>query len=138
EMLYLETPKAWENYDRIFELKAPVGMYDDPANQDQGTLEINFAENGHHAVCGSVSSGKSAFLQTAVYSLLRQYSPEQVQFYLLDFGSRMLACFDKAPHVGALVCDGESDRLRVFFAMLERMMDERKALLKGGSFSQYI
>lgn len=138
EMLYLETPKAWENYDRIFELKAPVGMYDDPANQDQGTLEINFAENGHHAVCGSVSSGKSTFLQTAVYSLLRQYSPEQVQFYLLDFGSRMLACFDKAPHVGALVCDGESDRLRVFFAMLERMMDERKALLKGGSFSQYI
>lgn len=138
EKLYLEVPDNYQQYDRIFELKAPIGMYDDPANQDQGILELNFAENGHHAVCGGVVSGKSTFLQTAVYSLLRRYSPEQLQFYLLDYGSRMLACFDQAPHVGGMVFDGENDRLRVFFSMLERLMDERKATLKGGSFSQYI
>lgn len=138
EQLYLEVPDRYQSYDHILELKAPVGMYDDPANQDQGILELNFAENGHHAVCGGVVSGKSTFLQTAVYSLLRRYSPELLQFYLLDFGSRMLACFEQAPHVGGLVCDGENDRLRVFFSMLDRLMDERKTVLKGGSFSQYI
>lgn len=138
ERFVLEVPEHYQEYDRIFELRIPMGMYDDPANQDQGIFELNFAENGHHAVCGGVVSGKSTFLQTAVYSLIRRYSPGQLQLYLLDFGSRMLACFDQAPHVGGVVCDGESDKLRVFFSMLERLMDERKALLKGGSFSQYI
>lgn len=138
EHFCLEAPETYRGYGRIFELKAPVGMYDDPANQDQGILELNFAENGHHAVCGGVTSGKSTFLQTAVYSLIRSYSPEQLQFYLLDFGSRMLACFNQAPHTGGLICDGEEDKVRVFLSVLERLMDERKAVLKGGSFSQYI
>lgn len=138
EQFCLEPPEDYRNYGHIFELKVPVGMYDDPANQDQGILELNFAENGHHAVCGGVASGKSTFLQTAVYSLIRSYSPDRLQLYLLDFGSRMLSCFDQAPHVGALIGDGESDRLRIFFAMLERMMNERKSVLQGGSFSQYI
>lgn len=138
EKFFLELPEGYQNYSQVFELKAPIGMYDDPANQDQGILELNFAENGHHAVCGGVASGKSTFLQTAVYAMIRHYSPDRLQLYLLDFGSRLLACFEHAPHVGALICDGENDRARIFFAMLERMLDERKNLLKGGSFSQYI
>ncbi|MBS6395823.1 MAG: DUF853 family protein [Clostridiales bacterium] len=138
EQFYVEVPKEYAGYGRIFELKAPVGLYDDPANQNQGILELDFAQNGHHAVCGGVASGKSTFLQTAVFSLLHRYSPEQLQFYLLDFGSRMLACLAEAPHVGGLVCDGEEDKLRIFISMLERMMDERRGVLKGGNFSQYI
>ncbi len=138
EELYLEVPEEYQSNSQNFELKAPVGMYDDPANQDQGILELDFAQNGHHAVCGGVVSGKSTFLQTAVYSLLRRYPPSQLQFYLLDFGSRKLACFSEAPHVGGLICDSENDKLRILFSMLECLMDERKTMLEGGSFSQYI
>lgn len=138
EELYLEMPEEYREFAHIFELKMPIGMYDDPANQDQGILELDFAQNGHYAVCGGVASGKSTFLQTAVYSLLRRYSPGQVQFYLLDFGNRKLACFAEAPHVGGLVYDGEKDKLRTFFSMLECLMDERRTALKGGSFGEYI
>lgn len=142
--LYLETLdeyRAWvpeRKTGKIFELKAPIGLYDDPANQEQGTVWLDFAEGGHHAVCGGVVSGKSTFLQTAVFSLLNAYTPSQLQFYLLDFGSRMLTCFAQAPHVGGVVCEDDSDKIRMFFSLLERMMNERKELLKGGNYSQYV
>lgn len=142
--LYLEELEGFKRQGKdcaagtAFELKAPIGLYDDPVNQDQGTVWLNFAENGHHAVCGSVVSGKSTFLQTAVFSFMNSYTPAQLQFYLLDFGSRMLSCLEKAPHVGGVVYDGDADRARMFFSMLERMMNERRELFKGGSYSQYV
>lgn len=142
--LCLEKLEGWQKWnaqkkaDKIFELKAPIGLYDDPANQDQGTVWLNFAENGHHAVCGGIVSGKSTFLQTAVFSFMNSYTPAQLQFYLLDFGSKMLTCLENAPHVGGIVCDEDIDKVRMFFVLLERMMDERKELLKGGNYSQYV
>lgn len=145
EYLYLfdlQESTRWDKnrkYDKgNYHLQAAVGKYDDPANQAQGTLKVDFAKNGHHAVCGGVVTGKSTFLQTVIFSLLNAYTPLQMQCYLLDFGSKMLNCFEQAPHVGGIVNDGEPDRLKIFFSMLERMMDERKKLLKGGNFEQYI
>lgn len=121
-----------------YELKTAIGMYDDPANQEQKTLMLDFAGDGHHAVCGGIASGKSTFLQTAVFSLIKAYDPSRLQLYLLDFGSRMLTCFERAPHVGGIVCDGQEDRIKRFFFLLEGMMDERRELLQGGSFAQYV
>lgn len=135
---YLQLPGQYQDWHTVFELKAPVGTYDDPANQEQGILEINFGENGHQVVYGSVASGKSTFLQTAVCSLMRKYAPDQLQFYFVDYGSKLLTCFADAPHTGGIVTDGEPDRLRILCAMLSRMLDERKAMLEGGSYSQYV
>lgn len=122
----------------MFELKAPIGLYDDPVNQDQGMVWLDFARNGHHAVCGGIVSGKSTFLQTAVFSFMNRYTPAQLQFYLLDFGSKMLACLERAPHVGGVVYEGDKEKARRLFSMLNRMMDERKELFKGGNYSQYV
>lgn len=120
-----------------WELRAVVGRYDDPANQRQGDLEIDFAEAGHVAVCGSIVSGKSTFLQTLIYSLITRYAPDQVQMYLVDYSGHMLAPFAGAPHVGGVVNDSQPDRLAKFFVMLDSMMDERKTRLRGGNFAQF-
>lgn len=119
-------------------LETGIGLYDDPEQQAQRTLTINFSENGHHAVCGSTVSGKSTFLQTLVYSLISRYSPDELQMYLMDFSSHMLAPFEAAPHVGGVVYDSQEERLDKFMHMLSGMMDERKRLLQGGNFGQYI
>lgn len=143
KQLYLQNLEGYTGQpDRMFsgkyERKAAVGLYDDPARQEQKTLMLDFSEGGHHAVCGGVNSGKSTFLQTAVFSLLNSCTPSQLQLYLLDFGGGMLTCFRQAPHVGGIVCDGQEDRIKRFFFLLEHMMDERRELLQGGSFAQYI
>lgn len=128
----------WRVKEDKWTLQVPVGLYDDPENQAQNPLIIDMAESGHLAVCGTVASGKSTFLQTFVYSLMSMYSPAHIQFYMLDFSSHMLTSFENAPHTGGVVYDSEEDKLKKFINLLERMMNERKELFKGGNYSQYV
>lgn len=129
--------KGW-NDRTAWELKTVIGLYDDPAQQVQKPLYIDLSLNGHCAVYGSVVSGKSTFLQSLVYSFVMNYSPEQLQMYLVDFSSNMLTSFEKAPHVGGVICDGQEERIAKFIHMLTGMMDERKKMFQGGNYSQYV
>ena len=129
---------GWKHSGGKWSLETVIGLYDDPKHQAQLPLKVSLSENGHHAVCGSVVSGKSTFLQSLVYSFLMKYSPEELQMYLIDFSSHMLAPFEEAPHVGGVIYDQQEDRLAKFIHMLESMMDSRKKLFKGGNYSQYV
>ncbi|MDE7261691.1 MAG: cell division protein FtsK, partial [Oscillospiraceae bacterium] len=129
---------AWPGHTGPWDLRAVVGLSDDPANQQQEPLEISFSGGGHLALCGAVVSGKSTFLQTLVFDLIHRYSPQEVQFYMLDLSGSLLAPFAQAPHVGGILNEDEIGDVTKLFVMLEQLLAERKALLKGGSFSQYV
>jgi len=128
----------WKHAEGRWSLNTLIGMYDDPHNQIQNPVSVNLSEGGHHAVCGSVVSGKSTFMQTMVFSFIRKYSPEILQLYLLDYSSHMLAPFEKAPHVGGIVFDNQEEKATKFIHMLLTMMDERKKMFQGGNYSQYV
>ena len=119
-------------------LETIIGLYDDPEQQAQRPLHIDFTDGGHLAVCGQVVSGKSTFLQSLIYGLINRYTPQALQVYLLDFSSNMLGCFADAPHVGGIVTDVQEDRQEKFFHMLSTLMDERRSALQGGNFAQYV
>lgn len=51
---------GWNESDS-WSLNAVTGIYDDPENQAQLPLSVDFANGGHLAVCGSVVTGKSTF-----------------------------------------------------------------------------
>lgn len=129
---------GWQELSGKWELSAAVGLCDDPVNQAQMPLEVSFSENGHHAVCGTVVSGKSTFLQTLLYSLVNKYSPKYLNLYALDYSSRMLAPFEKLPHTGGVIYEGEEDRIGKLFHLLGGFMEERKKLFRGGNYSQYV
>ncbi|MDO4617665.1 MAG: type VII secretion protein EssC [Lachnospiraceae bacterium] len=129
---------GWKQNRREWKLRALIGLLDDPQNQAQLPLVLDFSESGHLAVCGSAYSGKSTLLQTLVYSLLNSCSPDELQLYLIDYSSHMLSPFEEAPHVGGVVYDTQEDKLDKFFHMLVQLMDARKKLFKGGNYSQYI
>lgn len=129
--------QGWPEYGNRWELKAPVGLCDDPVNQYQMPLVINFTEDGSHAVCGISMSGKSTLIQTLLYSLFTAYSPEYLNAYILDFGNRMMEAFEEDPHVGGILYETDTDTVGKFFHMLQDMLSERKALFKGGNYSQF-
>lgn len=132
------TENWWQEQKGLRAIRATVGRYDDPARQAQGDYAVDFSQNGHLAVCGSVVSGKSTFLQTMIYSLITNYSPERVQLYILDYSAQMLTSFEKAPHVGGTITESQPERVSKFFVMLLNLMEERKGILRGGNFNQYI
>jgi S-DNA-T family DNA segregation ATPase FtsK/SpoIIIE len=119
-------------------LNAVVGLMDDPVHQSQRPAFVDFINQGHYAVCGNVSSGKSTFLQTLIYSMITRYSPENLNIYIIDFSSRMLEPFVSAPHVGGIMFDSDRDKISKFFFMMKHILAERKDILRGGSFSQYV
>ena len=128
----------WMEHEKEFVLSSYIGLVDDPENQMQYPLMIDLATKGHLSVVGGVTSGKSTFLQTLVYGLLTSYSPEEVNVYAVDFSSQMLCAFEDDIHVGGIVLEGEDDRLNKLFGMIAGILAERKSMIKGGSFGQYI
>lgn len=128
---------AWQDRP-VWSLIAPVGMCDDPENQAQMPLCVDFSNNGHLAVCGNVTSGKSTFLQTLIYSLINLYSPEQLSVYAIDFSSHLLQAFEDAPHVGGIMYENDSDKIDKFFNMIEQMLRQRKQIIGGGNYGQYV
>lgn len=128
---------GWNESDS-WSLNAVTGIYDDPENQAQLPLSVDFANGGHLAVCGSVVTGKSTFLQTLIYSLAVKYSPNVVNFYILDFSSGMLSSFEKLPHTGGVLRENDVEKIGKFFSMIKGIIDERKKLFNGGNYRQYV
>lgn len=150
EYLYLDTLEvnkrsafngtAWPDRPKRFELNAVIGMADDPENQAQFPVSLDFAEGGHHMLTGSVSTGKSTFLQTLIYSLTTNYTPDILNIYCLDFSSKMLSVFGNLKHVGGYMDETnvESDQISKFFTMITRILDERKQRFVGTNFEDYV
>ncbi len=130
--------KSWHREKKAWDLEVLMGLYDDPENQAQDCLTLSLSENGHHAVVGTVVSGKSTFLQTFVYSLVMKYTPAEVNIYAIDYSAKMLSAFEKMPHVGGIMYENDDDKLAKFFNMLGVMLEERKKLFRGGNYSQYV
>lgn len=130
--------ETWKERTEPWSITAVIGKIDDPVNQAQIPLELSFDRDGHHVICGSAASGKSTFLQTLIFALSLKYSPQYLNFYLIDFSSKMLSAFEELPHVGGMMYDGDTDRIAKCFTMLHTMLRERRVLLRGGSYSQYI
>ena len=129
---------GWKEPEGPWTLEVPVGLLDDPARQEQRPFTVSFSRGGHLAVAGSVVSGKSTFLQTLLYALVMKYPPGYISIYGLDFSSRMMTAFEKAPQVGGILCEGEEENAGRLFHMLEEMLSERRKLFRGGNYSQYV
>ncbi len=128
----------WKRMGASWNMRVLMGKADDPQNQAQMPLYVDIAESGHLAVCGSVTSGKSTFLQSFVYGLINRYSPQCVNVYALDFSSKMMSAFEEAPHVGGVMYEGDMEKIAKFFNMIGRILEERKQIFHGGNYSQYV
>ena len=119
----------------------PIGLADDPENQRQFTLSLDFVADGHLLICGGAGSGKTTLIQTIVYSASERYSPEQLNFFIADFSGRTMKAFSGLPHTGAVCLEGEDDKIAVMMDYIRGELERRKALLseKGiGSYRDYI
>ena len=105
-----------------------LGKVDDPENQTQFPLRINFETCHNLLIAGESGSGKTIFIQNLLYILASQLSPKDFNFYALDYSSRMLKLFKECPHCGGILCEEDVDSLEEFFKLLETLMSERKKL----------
>ena len=130
--------KNWPEAGKKFNLETMIGLYDDPENQAQEPLCLDIAEGANMAVVGTAMSGRSTFLQTYLYSLAKRYSPDTVNFYILDYSSKMLTALSDLPHTGDVCVEEDAEKVSKFFTFLSGVIAERKKLFRGGNYSQYV
>jgi len=117
-----------------------IGEYDSPSTQTQSLLTLPISSEGNAVVYGASGSGKENFLTTFIYSTITHHSPEEVNFYILDFGAETLRSFIMAPHVGDVVLANDVDKIVNLFKMLDEEIDKRKKMFLnyGGSYNTFI
>ena len=120
-------------------LSAVIGEVDDPYNQNQFIMDINFTEEGNVLIYGATGSGKEMMISAMLYSLYSSYSPAALNAFILDFGAETLRMFEGAPQSGGFIVDGENEKIDNFIKMIEKQMAERKKILSeyGGNILKY-
>lgn len=134
----LEAKYGWSK--QPFVLEPVIGEYDDPFNQAQALFTVPISRDGNCLVYGSTGNGKTTFLTTLCYQLIRHYSPEEVSIYIVDFGSETLKAFEKAPQVGGVVLAAEEEKMINLLKLLKKEIDERRLVFSeyGGDYASYI
>jgi DNA segregation ATPase FtsK/SpoIIIE, S-DNA-T family len=115
-------PADWEG---VPVLTLPIGLVDKPFEQRRDPMWLDLATS-HFLVAGGPQSGKSTVLRTLIASLALTHTPEQVQFYCLDFGGGTLTGLADLPHVGSVATRLEPDRLRRTIAEISTLLDHRE------------
>ena len=101
----------------------------------QGPIEpfaIDLRAHGPHALIGGTTgSGKSEFLQAWIMGIAAEYSPERVNFLLVDFkGGTAFAECKTLPHTVGLVTDLNTHLVRRVLTSLRAELKHRERILR--------
>jgi S-DNA-T family DNA segregation ATPase FtsK/SpoIIIE len=108
-------------------LQMPLGLVDRPYEQRRDLLMIDLSGAlGNVAIVGGPQSGKSTALRSFILSAAVTHTPEQIQFYCLDFGGGTLGSLAHLPHVGGIAGRMDADRIRRTVAEVSGLLRERE------------
>ena len=104
-----------------------VGLYDAPAVQKQDAYYLPVS-SGNTFVLGSQSSGKTNMLQYIIRSMSEQYTPDQINFYIIDYSSsRALSKFAYGINtVGGIVTKNDDEGYKNLIKMLDSQINYRQ------------
>ncbi len=124
----------------MFNINPIIGEYDIPNKQEQKLLTIPISKEGNTLIYGAAGSGKENFITSMIYSSLLNYTPEELNYYLIDFGSGTLNMFRNSYLVGDILTSSEEEKINNLFKMITSTINERKTLFAeyNGTYESYI
>lgn len=130
EMACEEIIEFWKNSDTRTEIKIPIGFSE--GNEIQ-YLDLHEKGHGPHGlIAGMTGSGKSEILQTIILSLAILYSPEDVEFFLIDYkGGGMASLFNGIPHLAGTVSNLSGTMVRRAMVSIKSENERRQIMFNN-------
>ncbi|QKW09522.1 type VII secretion protein EccCa [Streptomyces sp. NA04227] len=123
-------------YEGAGRLVVPVGLVDKPYEQRRDALWCDFSgAAGHMQILGGPQSGKSTLLRTLVCAFALTHTPQEVQFYALDFGGGSMAALTNIPHVGGVASRLDPERVRRTVAEVYGVLTRREEYFRASGIS---
>ena len=128
---YAYKPIKWD-------IKPIIGEYDDPSHQMQHLLTLDYNNSPNTLIYGA--DDKEIMLSSIIYSLIITHGPEEINIYIMDFGTEIFGMFKKAPQVGDIIYVNDSEKLTNLFNTLRTEIEKRKKLFVdyNGDYNLYI
>ncbi len=112
-------------------LSVPLGLVDLPLRQDQEPLMMDFGgAHGNLALVGAPRTGRSMVLRTIMLSAMLTHTPDEMQFYCVDFGGGSLLPYASAPHVGAVAGRTDAELISRLCAEVRALITAREQLFQ--------
>ncbi len=113
-------------------LVVPLGTVDRPREQRRDTLSVDLSGGaGHLAVVGGPRSGKSTTLRAVVAGMALTTTPQESQFFVLDFGGGTFAGMTGLPHVSGVGTRSEPDVVSRIIAEVTGIVDRREKYFRA-------
>ena len=126
-----------ESSRRFMPIQSKIGLCDDAENQLQFPYVLDFHKSQNLMIIGNTKSGKTTFIESLLFSLIENYTPEQVNYYILDYAGKILSVFDDTPYCGGVWGEGDEKEVVKLFQMLEEIIAERKAMFLKASANSF-
>src|SRR5262249_54733700 len=114
-------------YSGAGRLLVPIGIADKPIEQKREIHQIDLSSAaGHAVVVGGPRTGKSTLVRTILTGLALGHTPQEVQFFGLDFGGGSLASLAGLPHMSGIGGRLDADVVRRVISEVVAILDKRE------------
>ena len=139
-IILVDNLKIKYNFEpKKYNVEAIIGEYDAPEIQEQGLSMYSLKNNSNTLVYGNNEMERENLLNVILYSICENYTPDEINIYIIDYGSEQLRIFNNFPQIGGVVYEGESDKFDNLIKMIFEELNNRKKMLSsyGGSLEIY-
>lgn len=135
---HIELSELLEGTQRPEEgITALLGTVDDPELQRQFPLYLDLCGFHNMLLVGSAGSGKSTLTRTLLYSLLYWYTPEELNYYLVDLSDGALSGYSRMPHCGAYLTEKDTGELGRLMDLINKIIAQRKELFAAEEIDSF-
>ena len=141
EIITIDGTMKKYNFDpKANKYKFVIGEFDAPESQSQAPLIYDMLTDASTNVIGVDSRENEAVVTTVLYGIMKNYLPNEITFYVVDYGSQNFMKYERVPHCGGVAGPGDGEKLNNLIKLLNENKNARKKVLSsaGREYVDYI